>query len=195
MSENWIYSWQHCFCCTRGESGKETFPGRSHHWSSSGASWWTHLNSDARWLNAKEVLTLHHGMSEEWIFPFVDLFEDFQVTENIHLNLGQPILLEEKNKEICLGRTRQVVFFITHFPRLIAGWWWSKKWFLVHVPGNSLFTRHHVDPRVELYVHERSSHSQFHWNTSARDLGLQVRLWTVHACRKISTIIGTWMEF
>ena len=49
-------------------------------------------------------------------------------SENIHLNPGQPRPRRRTRKSSW--RIRRV--FFNFKIRLIAGWWWSKKWFLVH---------------------------------------------------------------
>ena len=83
-------------------------------------------------------------------------------SENIHFNPGQPRPRRRTRKSS--RRIRRV--FFNPISRLIAGWWWSKRWFLVHFR----------EPHESNCTCREKNHSQFQcdfWKWP----GLQVRHW------------------
>ena len=103
----------------------------------------------AKKLNAKDVTAnerwKHHIPNRRWNSK--TLWRRLG-PENIHPNPGSP-RPRRRTRKSCrrIGRV-----FFNPISRLIVVWWWSQKWFLVY-----FIWRHHVEPRVKLYVPREAS--------------------------------------
>ena len=161
-------------CCTRGESGKETF------WSQTSRNWKKMDTSEIhpRRINAKEVLTPMSG--EKVIFPIADgtvkLSRGGQALRTSTLIRDSPDRGEEQ--EHLLGESDGV--FIT-FSSLIVGWLWSKKRFLVHFRELHLPSSRWTESqtaRAERRIIPNST--TIHWRDQSDKYDLGCDAWTPH---------------
>ena len=130
----------------------------------------------AKRLNAKEVSTPMSG--EKFTFPIAD--------GTVKLSGGDQVRTPRPTRRTRWSsrRTRRVSFNPTS--RLIVVWWWSWEWF------QAIFSyRHHVEPRVKLYVPREESFTvplKYIVVTWTTDTSLDVML------ERTSRTIGTLME-
>ena len=154
----------------------------------------------ARRLNAKGVSTPMSG--EKFISPIADgtvkLSGGDQVLRTSILIWESPDRGEEQGTSSRRIRT----VFINPIWRLIVALRWSKQWFLVHFRELYHIHRHHVEPRVKLYVPREESFPiplKFFDATRTTDTslyGMQEKsiddYWNVDGDRELSDV---WTEF
>ena len=138
-------------------------------------------------LNAKEVI-FHQKYKiyipgRRWISK---TFWRRSGTENIHLDTGPPNSRRRSKRFSWI--IRSVSTFTTS--RLISGWRWSKKRFLVHVMKTS-YTAITLNPESN-FTRREKNHSLFHWNTLTSP-ELHTRIW-MSSKKAASMIIGISMD-
>ena len=134
--------------CVRWESGKETL------WSQTLKKWrrWTHLNS------TPEGSMSTSQRSGNFIFPFADgKVQIFGWEQRLRTSTFTRERLERgEEQEILQGSSDEWVCSIPSSRRLNP-WWW-RRWKMISGRSQEKFIyRHHVEPRVKLYVPREES--------------------------------------